>query len=1048
MSKSRRQSRSHRPQPLSAEKHVADRGSSDHIEAPLPSSLGTTFPEFLTAVSTPRTDCFNLPVYKRHSRTASSTTTLSSRETGQKCSLECLISDFPCIEPVSVGCTAQSATIPGSIMLPPARPYKSHNYHSSNNSRAGALSHDPTAMAMTPFATSTGIASHHWPHMSISSSSEGSSSAANTTNPSPTTSVSTAPFDSPTANQSPCSVSDGSFFIQQQESAPSLAKIEKPWSGLRDDCDGTVRPLPSLMLPLSPENYARQVGDCAIPKQGERMSQGDTSSQSLQPSGQSYKMPAVSAHGQQRQRQQSISSACSGISAASSPAASPCRKSRRNIKKLTINTPGVSEETSRTAFPTALRTENSIFSDSNMPTRASPLRLPILPLRRVSAPASPSAMRNQTFPISEGDEKSSQPLGVGARRSRRRPTNLTIQTPRWDSSSVAVPAGGATGKDIPPTPSQNKDMSQELNRASNTRKYLHHYKSSPSVLPSPSRREPLTSTAVAERPEEEMMAEERDEYNGTQGEQDVHRYMQPKTAFFEKTSDRVDETYSSSPLTRESHQDSPRGYPNGPVCIYDEGLYLYLEPEVEDISSFDVVVNVAEEVRNPYSRAASEGKTFDKDAVSTQEYIHVPWSHSSEILQDLYPLCQFIESRIRQSKRVLIHCQLGVSRSASLVIAYGLFKNPDKDFNEMYKIVKERSEWVGPNLGLIYQLMDFRGQITRGNYKTHPELPQTWFEKLGDGRKKNEVTTPPPKPADVTESQRPTESISPPFIKTTFFANDDPASFDEVHDPPSLLSHSSSPPPPTSFVDLALRLRRSSHTSKPLPLREKFEKPTVGDGVLQEFGPTAPAPPPRRRFAPVPPTLSLDRQTSNSSELGIPAIGQVLKQGQYSPLAPSVDFKSATGRPMTSDSDDTETEVARATTILASPRTREFSRSQGPPATSIKARRTSLTLAAIPASVSSSPSLSAVATAPDDAIAPAAGLQGDAPPSSEEMYLFEDPRSPPPRSTPNICQLRESASTCNRPEISVGVQQRMEQLQAVSSRIKPITTMKNINEFL
>ncbi|KAI5303716.1 hypothetical protein KEM56_007261 [Ascosphaera pollenicola] len=916
---------------------------------------------------------------------------------------------------------------------------------------------------MPPFATASVAAtvtgtgavsvSHHWPNKSISSSSEGSS-ATNTTNPSPTTSVSTAPFDSPTANQSPCSVSDGSFFIQQQESGPSTSstKLEKPWFDLRDESsDGTVKLMPSLILPLSPETC----GDCTTQKQGERMAQGDTSSQSLQPSGWLHKMPASSADGQQHQRQQSTSSACSGISATSSPAhtpaVSPSRKPRRNIKKLTINTPGASEETSRLAFPTALKTGDSTANDNTAASRASSLRLPTLPLRRLSAPASPSALQMQTLPPNEGKEESSQHLGAGARRSRRRPTNLTIQTPRWDSSFVAVPAGGAAGKDVPPTPSQNRDTSNDWGQKSKPRKHLHHYKSSPSVLPSPRRREPLTSTAVAERPEEEMMAEQRDGQNTNPGAYDTgacsqtHDSAESKTIFFEKPRDGLDDTYRSPPSTRESHQEAPRGYPNGPICIYDEGLYLYLEPEVEDISSFDVVVNVAEEVRNPYKRAIAEGKPFDKDVAATQEYVHVPWSHSSEILQDLYPLCQFIDSRLSQSKRVLIHCQLGVSRSASLVIAYGLYKNPNKDFNEMYKIVKERSEWVGPNLRLIYQLMDFRGQITRGNHKTHTELPQSWFEKLEE-QKENDKIAPSlqalnvEKPTDTTEPQRPTESISPPFIKTTFFANDESES-DEVCDPPSILSPSFSPPPLTSFADLTLRLRRSSHTSKPLPLREMFEKPAVGSNPLPDSKPIVPAPPPGRlRFSQVPPSLSVDRPITTSNEMEMPAIGQVLKQGQYSPLAPSVDFSTAASKPVTDECDISETEVARATTLLASPRTREFSRSQGPPTAINKVRRASLKLAALPIAAPHDPGSSAAA-----AVA-AAGVQGT-PAPTEMMLPFEDPRSPPPRSPPKTRYLREGNAR-SRPDMAVGIQQRLEERQTLSPQVKPVASMENIKEFL
>jgi tyrosine-protein phosphatase len=180
---------------------------------------------------------------------------------------------------------------------------------------------------------------------------------------------------------------------------------------------------------------------------------------------------------------------------------------------------------------------------------------------------------------------------------------------------------------------------------------------------------------------------------------------------------------------------------------------------MDEASRFDVVVNVAKEVTNPFSKTANNSQTVisalrngtadskrmscstpftalsdssfksaleylpgDECSPATPrsepagpEYVHVGWDHNSEILEDLYPLCELIESRISQQKKVLIHCQLGASRSASLVIAYGLYKNPHLDFNSMYETVKERSRWVSPNMSLIYQLTDFRSRLLRGS---------------------------------------------------------------------------------------------------------------------------------------------------------------------------------------------------------------------------------------------------------------------------------------------------------------------------------------------
>ena len=228
-----------------------------------------------------------------------------------------------------------------------------------------------------------------------------------------------------------------------------------------------------------------------------------------------------------------------------------------------------------------------------------------------------------------------------------------------------------------------------------------------------------------------------------------------------------------APLSREVK--SP-AYPQGPVCIYDPLVYLYLEPTRIEAQEFDVVINVAREVQNPFEKpeeAVAERKTADKgvqvcfdnvdkgvqasfdiygrdlagpgavqepssgapelgfrsafemqvdDDSTTEpstpkatkympEYIHIPWDHNTNVVDDLPRLCELIDDRVRQGKRVLIHCQCGVSRSASLVVAYGLYKNQQITVQEAYDTVKGRSKWIGPNMNLIYQLAEFKGKL-------------------------------------------------------------------------------------------------------------------------------------------------------------------------------------------------------------------------------------------------------------------------------------------------------------------------------------------------
>ena len=245
------------------------------------------------------------------------------------------------------------------------------------------------------------------------------------------------------------------------------------------------------------------------------------------------------------------------------------------------------------------------------------------------------------------------------------------------------------------------------------------------------------------------------------------------------------DTSTSSPITRQtldhvqeetdyepplSQEVKSPAYPQGPVCIYDPHIYLYLEPSHIEAREFDVILNVAREVLNPFlapndtdAKPQGEGSEIrevsnadnaslagrdsvsepqsavsersfasaleieKKDASMTApgtpkatkpepEYIHVPWDHNTNVVDDLLRLCELIENRVRQSKKVLVHCQCGVSRSASLVVAYGLYKNPQLTVQEAYDAVKFRSKWIGPNMNLIYQLSEFKSKLV----KAHP----------------------------------------------------------------------------------------------------------------------------------------------------------------------------------------------------------------------------------------------------------------------------------------------------------------------------------------
>lgn len=397
-------------------------------------------------------------------------------------------------------------------------------------------------------------------------------------------------------------------------------------------------------------------------------------------------------------------------------------------------------------FPSQPRSESPASKERNVKNLSLNMNLPN------ARPATSSALEGL-----HAFSAPTSPLRGTMKNGRRKPNNLTIQTPGFEKTTFSA-------SDIPPTPSH--------------RPALKHHESSPALpsLLSPTTAPlggmhfpPISMNRLISRPGSQSSFSSLSV--SSQGLHDL----------------REDASEVNEPL--KSQEVKERGYPDGPVMIYESGVYLFLEPSREEASKFDTVINVAKEVANPFSSPAAasnhsvmsvwrsaeyldtpEPRTAVSDIsfksalewphtaglaspvtpkpkATEPEYIHVPWDHNSEILDDLYSLCQIIENRVSNGKNVLIHCQLGVSRSASLVIAYGLFKGFKSDFHSMYTFVKERSQWVGPNMSLIYQLMDFRTKVSSGEFIVASKPPPPdWFQSSSTD---NEMT---PRPLPVLSS--------------------------------------------------------------------------------------------------------------------------------------------------------------------------------------------------------------------------------------------------------------------------------------------------------
>ncbi|XP_059201843.1 protein phosphatase Slingshot homolog 3 [Centropristis striata] len=162
-----------------------------------------------------------------------------------------------------------------------------------------------------------------------------------------------------------------------------------------------------------------------------------------------------------------------------------------------------------------------------------------------------------------------------------------------------------------------------------------------------------------------------------------------------------------------------------PSKIFD---YLYLGSEwnaanFEELQKNNVgyILNVTREIDNffPESFTYMNIRVYDVEATDLLPY----WT-------DTY---NFINTARKSGQAVLVHCKMGVSRSASTVIAYAM-KQQHWPLEMTLNYVRDRRSIVKPNKGFMRQLQTYSG-ILSASQQRHSAL---WRRKSRDQRQKSQ----------------------------------------------------------------------------------------------------------------------------------------------------------------------------------------------------------------------------------------------------------------------------------------------------------------------
>jgi len=165
----------------------------------------------------------------------------------------------------------------------------------------------------------------------------------------------------------------------------------------------------------------------------------------------------------------------------------------------------------------------------------------------------------------------------------------------------------------------------------------------------------------------------------------------------------------SLPLSASCHPDN-----NDPGCntpLYDQGgpveilPFLYLgsayhasRKDMLDMLGITALINVSANCPNHFE------DHFQYKSIPVED------NHKADISVWFNEAIEFIDSVRNKGGRVFVHCQAGISRSATICLAYLMRTNRVK-LEEAFEFVKQRRSIISPNFSFMGQLLQFESQV-------------------------------------------------------------------------------------------------------------------------------------------------------------------------------------------------------------------------------------------------------------------------------------------------------------------------------------------------
>ncbi|KAJ7121461.1 dual specificity phosphatase [Mycena epipterygia] len=141
-----------------------------------------------------------------------------------------------------------------------------------------------------------------------------------------------------------------------------------------------------------------------------------------------------------------------------------------------------------------------------------------------------------------------------------------------------------------------------------------------------------------------------------------------------------------SPIQNKAASQTPTG------ALYLGSMAAMLEPDLLRAHHITHIVQVLE-------------MPWDTDGFAFYR-IEMEDSPSAALRPHLGPACDYIRTALDNGESVLVNCHQGVSRSASIVIAY-LIRDRAMSYDAAYELVKSQRACVRPNPGFVATLREW-----------------------------------------------------------------------------------------------------------------------------------------------------------------------------------------------------------------------------------------------------------------------------------------------------------------------------------------------------